>query len=33
MKFEINVNAAKAANLKIPAKVLGAALKVRGKYD
>jgi hypothetical protein len=33
MKFEINLNAAKAANLKIPAKVLGAALKVRGKYD
>jgi hypothetical protein len=33
MKFEINLNPVKAANLRIPAKVLGAALNVRGKYD
>ncbi len=33
MKFEIDLNAAKAANLRIPARVLASALKVRGRYD
>ena len=33
MKFEINLDPVKAANLRIPAKVLAAALRVRGKYD
>lgn len=33
MKYEINLNAAKAAGLRIPIKVLRLAPKVRGKYD
>lgn len=33
MKFEVNLNPVKAANLRIPAKVLGSALAVRGKYE
>jgi hypothetical protein len=33
MKFEITLGPVKAANLRIPAKVLGAALNVRGKYE
>ena len=33
MKFEINLDPVKGSNLRIPAKVLGAALNVRGKYE
>jgi hypothetical protein len=33
MKFEINLAPVKAANLRIPAKVLGSALRVQGKYE
>jgi hypothetical protein len=33
MKFEINLDPVKAANLRIPARVLRAALNVRGKYE
>jgi hypothetical protein len=33
MKYEINLNAAKVAHLRIPAKVLSTAISVRGKYE
>ncbi len=33
MKYEVDLNATKESNLRIPARVLASALKVRGRYD
>lgn len=33
MKYEVDLNATKGSSLRIPARVLASALKVRGRYD